>query len=364
RHVALVKWQKTLYPGERVLELQKLSDTRWACREAALKALKSNMNAIFKLLGDIIDKEDPPDLARGDAEMLRHAIDFVFLLCLEITNPVFFQTAVASNDLQKEGLNPSTAYKVIDGLLHTLNIMRSEERFTEIFGLATEKAKSLGIEVPTVVPGQQRTRKVPKRLLDNPAVSQVGHQFESVEAYFRCTVYYTFLQSMIGELNRRFKGDQDKATPTDKIIRSFHSLTVHAEWTRQLNPEAKEAVHTLCDFYGEDEDRLLAELKVFHASFPSKDLKEIFEILRENNGQRSFPAFSKMIKIYATLPVTTASVERSFSKLSLIKNKLRSLCGEERLSDLMLISIEQDLEINHREVIRIYKEMAPRRMLL
>ncbi|QQP58202.1 Hypothetical protein FKW44_003441, partial [Caligus rogercresseyi] len=108
------------------------------------------MNAIFKLLGDIIDKEDPPDLARD--VMLRHAIDFVFVLCLEITNPVFFQTAVASNDLQKEGLNPSTAYKVIDGLLHTLNIMRSEERFTEIFGLATEKAKSLGIEVSTVVP--------------------------------------------------------------------------------------------------------------------------------------------------------------------------------------------------------------------
>ncbi|QQP56649.1 Hypothetical protein FKW44_001379 [Caligus rogercresseyi] len=44
---------------------------------------------------------------------------------------------------------------------------------------------------------------------------------------------------MIGELNRRFKWDQDKATPTDKIIRSFHSLTVHAEWTRQLNPEAR-----------------------------------------------------------------------------------------------------------------------------
>ncbi|QQP57672.1 Hypothetical protein FKW44_002740 [Caligus rogercresseyi] len=78
---------------------------------------------------------------------------------------------------------------------------------------------------------------------------------------------------MIGELNRRFKGDQDKATPTDKIIRSFRSLTVHAEWTRQLNPEAKEAVHTLCDFHGEDEDWLLAELKVFHTSFPSKDLK-------------------------------------------------------------------------------------------
>ncbi|KAK1879001.1 Zinc finger MYM-type protein 1 [Dissostichus eleginoides] len=62
RHAALVKCQQSLYPGQRVLELQQLSDTRWACREAALKALQRNLNAVLKLLDDIIDI-DPPDLA-------------------------------------------------------------------------------------------------------------------------------------------------------------------------------------------------------------------------------------------------------------------------------------------------------------
>ncbi|KAI4825927.1 hypothetical protein KUCAC02_021587 [Chaenocephalus aceratus] len=151
RHAALVRCQQSLYPGQRVLELQQLWDTRWACREAALKALQRNLNAVLKLLDDIIDI-DPPDLARGDAQMYRHAINFLFLLCLEIATPVFKVTAVASDPLQEEGLDHSTAYKVIDGVLRTLQTMTSEESFGEIFKCASEKAESLDIEVPTEVP--------------------------------------------------------------------------------------------------------------------------------------------------------------------------------------------------------------------
>ncbi|XP_019212484.1 zinc finger MYM-type protein 1 isoform X2 [Oreochromis niloticus] len=362
RHAALVKFQESLFPGQRVMELQQLSDTRWACREKALKALQRNLKAILMLLDDISDS-DPPNLAQGDAQMYRNAINFMFILCMEITTPVFEVTALASDSLQEEGLDHSTAYKVIDGVLHTLQTMRSEEKFGEIFRCASEKAESFNIPVPTVVPGQERKRKVPVRFQHSTTVSQVGAQFESVEAYFRSGVYFTFLDIMTGELNRRFKGD-NTGSPTARIIQSFQPLTVHANWVGPPNPEAIEAVHILCEFYGEDEDQLKTELKVFHSSFSSKDLREIFLILRENNGQLIFPAFVKMIQIYATLPVTTATVERSFSKLKIIKNKLRSLCGEERLSDLLLLAIEKDVEINYNEVINIYKDMAPRRMLL
>lgn len=46
--------------------------------------------------------------------------------------------------------------------------------------------------------------------------------------------------------------------------------------------------------------------------------------------------------LFFTLPVTTASVERSFSKLKLIKNYLRANIGQGRLSSLALLSIEQE----------------------
>jgi hypothetical protein len=46
--------------------------------------------------------------------------------------------------------------------------------------------------------------------------------------------------------------------------------------------------------------------------------------------------------LFLTLPVTVASAERSFSKLRLIKNYLRSTMGQDRLQHLTLLSIEAE----------------------
>lgn len=43
------------------------------------------------------------------------------------------------------------------------------------------------------------------------------------------------------------------------------------------------------------------------------------------------------------MPVTVASGERSFSKLKIIKNYLRSTMSQERLSNLSIISIENQI---------------------
>jgi hAT family C-terminal dimerisation region len=49
-----------------------------------------------------------------------------------------------------------------------------------------------------------------------------------------------------------------------------------------------------------------------------------------------------MLLLLLTLPVTSATCERSFSKLKLIKNYLRSTMSAERLSDLAMLSIEYE----------------------
>ena len=43
-----------------------------------------------------------------------------------------------------------------------------------------------------------------------------------------------------------------------------------------------------------------------------------------------------------TVPVTVATAERSFSKLKLIKNFLRSFMSQDRLSGLALLSVEKE----------------------
>ncbi len=64
------------------------------------------------------------------------------------------------------------------------------------------------------------------------------------------------------------------------------------------------------------------------------------------------------------MPVSVASCERSFSKLKLIKNYLRSSMHEDRLTNLAIIAIEYDLasKLNHDEVIKEFASMKVRRV--
>lgn len=126
---------------------------------------------------------------------------------------------------------------------------------------------------------------------------------------------------------------------TGKILQSFHSLTLHDNWVGTPNKEAVQAIHTLCDFYGvEEEQQLKTELKLYHTIFMSSGMESMLSTLKETSVKHVFLTLVEMLIVFATLPVSTATVERSFSKMRLIKNKLRSLCSEERLSDLLLIA--------------------------
>jgi len=64
-----------------------------------------------------------------------------------------------------------------------------------------------------------------------------------------------------------------------------------------------------------------------------------------------------------TLPVTIASSKRSFSKLKLIKNYLRSCISQERLSGIAMMSIENDIsyEIDFSTVIDTFAAAKARK---
>jgi len=53
----------------------------------------------------------------------------------------------------------------------------------------------------------------------------------------------------------------------------------------------------------------------------------------------TFPSIVILLQIYATLPVTTATSERSFSALKYSKNYLRSTMSDNRLNGLALFSL-------------------------
>jgi hypothetical protein len=78
---------------------------------------------------------------------------------------------------------------------------------------------------------------------------------------------------------------------------------------------------------------------------------QIFKIFCTANLAHVFPNLFYILKLSVTLPVTSCSVERSFSKLKLIKTKLRTSMIQERLEHLIKISCERDIQPNIENII-------------
>ena len=79
----------------------------------------------------------------------------------------------------------------------------------------------------------------------------------------------------------------------------------------------------------------------------------------------SFPSAYIAYKILLTIPVTVAFAERSFSKLKLIKSYLRSTISQERLSGLIILSIEKEMleELKYKSLISNFASQKVRKIV-
>jgi hypothetical protein len=95
-------------------------------------------------------------------------------------------------------------------------------------------------------------------------------------------------------------------------------------------------------------------------------LMSAYEILQFVKATDCYPNVSIAYRILLTIPVTVASAERSFSKLKLLKNYLRSTMLQERPNGLAICSIESDIfdGINLDSVIEDFASRNARRRFL
>jgi hypothetical protein len=95
-----------------------------------------------------------------------------------------------------------------------------------------------------------------------------------------------------------------------------------------------------------DTEVLNVELTMFrqHCDDNMPDIKTVEDAARcARERQTIFPLTSRCFQLLLTAPITSASSERSFSKLKLIKTAIRSVMRERRLKDLITLGCEKDL---------------------
>lgn len=75
-----------------------------------------------------------------------------------------------------------------------------------------------------------------------------------------------------------------------------------------------------------------------------------------------FPSLNKILRIFITLPVTSATAERSFSALKAIKSQLRTSMMEKRLSALACLLIHNDQSIDIEQVVENFSKKSRKLM--
>lgn len=93
-----------------------------------------------------------------------------------------------------------------------------------------------------------------------------------------------------------------------------------------------------------------------------RDLADLL-IIKNHFMSCSFPEVCTALMLFLTIPVTTASAERSFSKLKLIKTYLRNSMRQDRLCNLAILSIENSMarSLNFDDVIDTFAEQKARK---
>ena len=72
-----------------------------------------------------------------------------------------------------------------------------------------------------------------------------------------------------------------------------------------------------------------------------KSIGELAKKMVKENKHIIFPKVYRLLKLALILPVATASVERAFSAMKLVKTDLRNKMGDQFLSDSLVSYIEK-----------------------
>ena len=145
-HSIFVSKQKELHPDKQPYQLQKLCNTRWACRYAAVNAICRTYDAILATL-ELVG--DGPDSEKAiEAKGLYHQIaKFSFLLSLVTFDKVLTCTKGLSDQLQNSDLDLSQAADLVVATKSTLQEFRSDIYWEKLFRYTRSTAELHNIEV-------------------------------------------------------------------------------------------------------------------------------------------------------------------------------------------------------------------------
>ncbi|GBN66997.1 repressor of the inhibitor of the protein kinase [Araneus ventricosus] len=165
------------------------------------------------------------------------------------------------------------------------------------------------------------------------------------EEYYRRAVYVPYLDDFCNSLKERLCSHKETVASLQHILPEFCTKTDFYSLEAAFNSYEEYLSHK------EVVRSQFMSWKEKWCQEKSENLPKTAISSLEKCDKTFFPNIYILLKLLAVVPVSVATVERSFSSLRRLKTYLRNTTSESRLNGLALLSIHRDIKIRDEEVL-------------
>ncbi|XP_061355584.1 uncharacterized protein LOC133300102 [Gastrolobium bilobum] len=337
--------------------LKRHGDTCWGSHFGTVTSVISLFSPIISLM-KIIEDEPKNDAARTDAGCILYAMeDFEFAFLLHLMQLILGISYELSQALQRKDQDLLNAI----GLVKVVKIRLQEVRdhgFDELLQETNIFANKYDIDIPNMEDVYCPKGRSRRRL----------ESFTFLH-YFKVELFNRVIDTQVQELGDRFDNVNTKLLECLSCLDPRDSFAAFN----------KEKLIEFARFYPLEFDEvadipfLFSSLGNFivdvRADSDFVNLKRISELTLKMVEKRKdivYPLVYLLIKLALLLPIATASVERVFSAMTFVKDKLRNRISDDWFNACMLTYVERDIfdKIDDEDIMQYFQAMKNRRMLL
>ncbi|XP_061372291.1 uncharacterized protein LOC133314781 [Gastrolobium bilobum] len=337
--------------------LKRPGDTRWGSHFGTVTSVISLFSPIISLM-KIIEDEPKNDAARTDAGCILYTMeDFEFAFLLHLMKLILGISYELSQALQRKDQDLLNAIGLVKVVKSRLQEVR-DNGFDELLQETNIFAKKYDIDIPNMEDVYCPKGRSRRRL----------ESFTFLH-YFKVELFNRVIDTQVQELDDRFDNVNTKLLECLSCLDPRDSFATFD----------KEKLIEFARFYPLEFDEL-ADIPFLSSSLSNfivdvradsdfVNLKRISELalkMVEKGKDIVYPLVYLLIKLALLLPVATASVERVFSAMTFVKDKLRNRISDDWFNGCMLTYVERDIfdKIDDEDIMQYFQAMKNRRMLL
>ncbi|XP_058755986.1 uncharacterized protein LOC131629208 [Vicia villosa] len=339
--------------------LRRAGDTRWGSHYSSISSL-INMYEATCTVSKKFAKEGLNYASRGDADSAyNHLKSFDFIFILHLMKEIMSVTNMLCQALQQQSQDVVNAMHLVCTTKTLIQELR-EDGWDKLFTCVKSFCEKHNIEIPDLDDVHSTTRFGRSRLEENQV---------TIEHYFRVEIFFTTIDKQLQELNSRFSEQ------------AIDLLTLSCALSPKDNYKAFnfDTICTLVEKYYpmdfNEQERINLQFQLRHFIIDArqatslKNLSTIQDLCSSMVATRKneiYYLIDRLPRLVMTLPVSTATTERSFSAMKIIKTRLRSKMEANFLGDSMMIHIEREIaaNIDSETIIDDFKLLKDRRALL